>query len=236
VGREGGVVGELSLDTPPEQLAALVKNGQVRRLWKLLTADGGVQLALLEFERPGWLLGLIANDPTPWSDLLRASEQRLFVADCIEQLLPLYEALCPGDTRPRRALLVSRAYAFGKASREELDAACEVGRAVMKPLSPEEANGFGAFPRDFVTAYSKFFPASVCVAVFYAGEGDTPRALENTNMAIAIAAAAQVEAEGGRRWQARRLLAYLCGEVPVPRESVVARWLRFFQKRLTKPQ
>ena len=49
-----------------------------------------------------------------WNDRVA----RLFAADCAERVLPLFEAQCPGDDRPRLAIQAARAYANG-----EIDAA-----------------------------------------------------------------------------------------------------------------
>ena len=47
---------------------------------------------------------------------------RLFACDCAEHVLPIFEQKNPGDKRPRKAIEVSRRYANGEATREELDA------------------------------------------------------------------------------------------------------------------
>ena len=48
---------------------------------------------------------------------------RLFAADCAERALPLYEAACPGDDRPRAAIETARAFARDEATEAELLAA-----------------------------------------------------------------------------------------------------------------
>ena len=48
---------------------------------------------------------------------------QLFAADCAEQVLPIFEGAHPGDDRPRRAIAITRAYANGAATFEELAAA-----------------------------------------------------------------------------------------------------------------
>src|SRR5262245_50870359 len=50
-------------------------------------------------------------------------QRRLFACDCAEHVLPYFERFQPLDKRPRKAIEVARRYAFGKASREELDKA-----------------------------------------------------------------------------------------------------------------
>ena len=48
---------------------------------------------------------------------------RLFLADCAEHVLPLFERIQPTDPRPREAIAVARRYANGEATRKELAAA-----------------------------------------------------------------------------------------------------------------
>lgn len=48
---------------------------------------------------------------------------RLFACDCAEHVLPIYENKYPGDKRPRQSIEVSRRYANGEATDEELAAA-----------------------------------------------------------------------------------------------------------------
>jgi len=50
-------------------------------------------------------------------------EIRLFACDCAEIVLHIYEKAYPGDSRPRRAIEVSRMYAEEKTTLKELDAA-----------------------------------------------------------------------------------------------------------------
>ena len=48
---------------------------------------------------------------------------RLFACWCAEQVLHFFEEKCPDDNRPREAIRVSRAYAIGNATYEELSVA-----------------------------------------------------------------------------------------------------------------
>lgn len=54
---------------------------------------------------------------------LTPQQQRLFACDCAEHVLSYFERFQPLDKRPRIAIEVARHYAWGNASREELDAA-----------------------------------------------------------------------------------------------------------------
>ena len=72
---------------------------------------------------------------TPFQELLEKMNllddraARLFTCDCAERALPIYEKVYPGDDRPRKAIAVARLYADGKATQEELDAACDAAEA-----------------------------------------------------------------------------------------------------------
>jgi hypothetical protein len=48
---------------------------------------------------------------------------RLFAADCAEKVLPIFEKQYPNDGRPRKAIEAARAFADGKITRADLDAA-----------------------------------------------------------------------------------------------------------------
>ena len=56
---------------------------------------------------------------TAWDERMA----RLFACDCAEHVLPIYEKDYPKDPRPRKAVETARAYADGKATKEELAAA-----------------------------------------------------------------------------------------------------------------
>jgi hypothetical protein len=53
---------------------------------------------------------------------------RVFACDCAESVLHIYEKEFPEDKRPREAIRVSRAFAEGKATRDELAAARDAAR------------------------------------------------------------------------------------------------------------
>src|SRR5690606_1262980 len=57
---------------------------------------------------------------------------RLFAADCAARVLPVFEACCPGDMRPHRAIDVARAFAAGQATGEDLAAARDAARAAAE--------------------------------------------------------------------------------------------------------
>src|SRR5690554_6590006 len=71
----------------------------------------------------------------PWDE----QTAREFAADCAERALAVYEAACPGDDRPRRAVEVARAYARGEAARDELSARAAARAAASAAKDAAEA-------------------------------------------------------------------------------------------------
>lgn len=85
----------------------------------------------------------------------------LWVADCAERVLPLFEAKAPGDARPREAIAGIRAFARGETPKGQLRplfrAAYAAARAVGDPASAAAARAAGlaaasAFMHNQVTA------------------------------------------------------------------------------------
>ena len=58
-----------------------------------------------------------------------ANFSRLLACDYAEHVLHLFEAQCPGDDRPRKAIEVSRRHARGEATEEALAAAWDAAMA-----------------------------------------------------------------------------------------------------------
>lgn len=67
----------------------------------------------------------LVRECTGWNE----RTARLSACDCAERVLPIYEARYPKDDRPRKAIKVSREYAAGVATAEELAAAESAARA-----------------------------------------------------------------------------------------------------------
>lgn len=57
-------------------------------------------------------------------------EIRLFACDCAERVLPLYEKEHPKDNRPRETIRISRLFANGEATKEQLAAAWDAASRV----------------------------------------------------------------------------------------------------------
>ena len=62
---------------------------------------------------------------TAWND----RTARLFGADCAEHVLPIFQKHFPDDMRPALAIAAARAFADGRITRDELDAARAAARA-----------------------------------------------------------------------------------------------------------
>ena len=62
---------------------------------------------------------------------------RLFACDCAERVLPIYENIHPGDTRPRKAIETTRKFANGEATAEELAAAWDAAWAAARDWQAE---------------------------------------------------------------------------------------------------
>ena len=58
-----------------------------------------------------------------------ARQWQEFARDCAERVLPLFERVCPADTRPRECIAVARRYAVGLATDAERVAARDGARA-----------------------------------------------------------------------------------------------------------
>ena len=69
---------------------------------------------------------------------------RLFVADCAEIALPIYERHYPNDDRPRKAIEAARKYADGLISKEEIDAAGAAAWAAAWDAAWDAAGAAGA--------------------------------------------------------------------------------------------
>ena len=69
--------------------------------------------------------------------------QRLFACDCAKRVMPIFERQRPNDERPRRCIAVSRLFADGLATSEELTAAGTAARAAAWAAA-EAATGAAA--------------------------------------------------------------------------------------------
>ena len=111
---------------------------------------------------------------------------RLMACDCAERALPLYEVRYPADTRPRQTIEVSRRFAHGQATAEELAAAWAAAR--------DAADAARDAARDAADAAWVAADAAWVAAW------------------VAARDAARDAADAAVKWQTERLLQYLRGE------------------------
>jgi len=134
---------------------------------------------------------------TAWDD----RSARLFTADCVERVLPIFERDRPGDDRPRKAVEATRLFAEGVISRGALAAARDAARAAAK-----DAVGDAAWDAAWDVARAAAEDATRAVARAAAG-------------AVAWDAARAAAWDAERQWQTERLLTYLHPDRLVPIEG-----------------
>ena len=105
------------------------------RAWAKANAITSDSEAWAELHRPDWMLWLVEHRGIK----LDESKLRLFVCDCAEDALPLYERDYPGDARPRQAIETARRYAHSEATREELAAASDAVRDAVRDAAWDAA-------------------------------------------------------------------------------------------------
>jgi len=98
-------------------------------------------------------------------DTWNATTQRLFAADCAEQVLHLFEDRQPGDDRPRETIRTARLFALGEASNAALFAASS---ATLSTAS--SATLSAAWYAIWSTARSAASAAAWCAAKYAASD------------------------------------------------------------------
>jgi hypothetical protein len=146
---------------------------------------------------------------------------RRFAADCAEDVLPLFEAERPDDSRPRNAIVAARAYARSNISDAARDAAWDAARDAAWDAARDAArNAAGAAARD--AARNAAWDAARDAAGAAAGAaawdaaGDAARdaawnAARNAARNAAWAAARNAAWAAAREWQTARLMNVLGG-------------------------
>jgi len=129
---------------------------------------------------------------------------RLFAADCVERVLPLFEKERPNDKRPREAIAVARRFANGEATREELAAAWAAARDAAW-----DAARAAAWDAAWAAAWDAAWAAAWDAA------WDAARAAARAAAWAAAGAAAGAVWDAARAaetaWQRERLAQYLSG-------------------------
>lgn len=134
---------------------------------------------------------------------------RLFACDCVERVLPIFEKCYPNDQRPRQAITITRLFAEGKATQEELDvawvAAWDVARAAAL-VAAQDTVWSGAWAAAWKVARAAVQTAASSVA--WAVVWNVAR---ETALVAAQDVACDAEMAGllSIRWQIERLKSYL---------------------------
>jgi hypothetical protein len=132
---------------------------------------------------------------------LFGQRRRLFVCDCVERALPIYERRFSDDDRPRTAIMEARRSVFGIAAGAALAAAhdgAEVAAKEAAPFAPEEFHGewppvliARAAWMASVAEVDALEPAEVCKLILRAAQSTSNQALKES------------------RWQYKQLQSYL---------------------------
>jgi len=120
---------------------------------------------------------------------------RLFACDCAKRVLRIFEDICPKDKRPAEAIKIARAFADGKATKEELVKACE------------------AATNSAYTAVQSFSADAAYNAAYAAADTCNSDAFDAARHVSSAAAEATTDYAGEREWQWNRLKKYLNNKV-----------------------
>ena len=135
---------------------------------------------------------------TDWNE----RSARLFACDCAERVLPIFEKEYPDDKRPREAIRVARLFARGEATAAAWDAA----RAAAWDAARAAA---------WAAAWAAAGDAARAAAWAAAGDAAWAAAGDAAWAAAGAAAGDAAWAAAGdaeKKWQRRRLMAYLDGK------------------------
>ena len=137
----------------------------------------------------------------PLSQLTRA-QRHLFVADCADHVLPLFQWAYPDDMRPAQAIEVRRRLARGEVSAREW----RVAQYTVGDIELDEDEREGSIAGCVITHDDAATAADIAVYAVY----------ESTSGADE--AARRRAATEEKTWQMARLLRYLSGDQPEPRK------------------
>jgi len=137
-----------------------------------------------------------------------ARAARLFSCDCAERVLPHYESYFPGDDRPRRSIEMSRKFANGEVTSEEMAGAARAARAAAREAAVA-AGAARAAARAAAWATGAAEAAWAAAGAAGAAAGAAARAARAAAWAAAEADWAGAAAEAD--WQTGRLFVYLEG-------------------------
>ena len=149
-------------------------------------------------------------------------EQILFIADCAEHVLHIYEEKYPKNTAPRAAILATRNYANGKISKEKLRSAADAAYAAYADAYDAADAAYAAYDAAYDAAYAAYAAADADADAAYAAAYAAAAAAADDAAAAAAAAAdaaydaaaaAAADAAAARQkeldWQKAKLIEYL---------------------------
>jgi len=183
------------LDTPISLLQILESNGLEDALWALIAVDHP------DIER----------------------DARLYNCNVAEHVLHIYENEHPGDMSLRTCIEVSRRYAHGEATEEELAAAREAARGVAWEAAREAARGAA---REAARAAARAAAREAVREAVWAVAREAAWAVAREAVREAAEAAAREAARAvawrkERKWQEEQYMKYFCeeGKINMPDEG-----------------
>ena len=109
-----------------------------------------------------YILDTLGLDDAVWS--LRSIDAnrdvRLFACDCAESVLHIFEESYPNDKRPRKTIEISRLFADGKATREELHIAYAAAAFAPAYAAAADAYAFASADAAYAAADAYAFASA----------------------------------------------------------------------------
>ena len=126
---------------------------------------------------------------------------RLFVADCAERVLLIWEKKYPDDDRPHRAIRAARAFAKGKISFKKMSVAYRAAYRAAYSAAYSAADSV-AYRAAYRAAYSAAYSAAVSA---------TDSAFVSGTYSVTYSVAYMAVYSAERKWQLKRLKEYIEG-------------------------
>jgi hypothetical protein len=143
----------------------------------------------------------LVRELTAWNE----RTARLFMCDCAEHVLHIYEERCPNDDRPRKAIETARKFANGEATEKAMASARDAAMASAR--DPADSAVWAARAATWASARASAWAAARDPARAAVGA-----AADSAAWSAAMAAADSAEEAAEREWQEQRLRELL-GEV-----------------------
>ncbi len=146
---------------------------------------------------------------------------RLFVADCAERVLLIWEKKYPDDDRPHRAIRAARAFAKGKISFKKMSVAYSAAYSAADSAAVRAVDG-AAYRAAYRAAYSAAYSAADSVAyraayraaysaAYSAAVSATDSAFVSGTYSVTYSVAYMAVYSAERKWQLKRLKEYIEG-------------------------